>query len=166
MTNEQLTVRSAVPADLDGLIDLAARRREQYRGYQPQFWRPAADATARHRSFFTSLLNDEEVALLVAADDGGPVRGFLLARCVAAPPVYDPGGLTCMVDDFTVDDDEVWPEVGRLLLTAVRQWAAGRGGAQLVVVTAHLDSAKRALLADADLGLASEWWVGPVLDPG
>ncbi|SDT09476.1 hypothetical protein SAMN04488543_3018 [Friedmanniella luteola] len=49
-----------------------------------------------------------------------------------------------------------------LLLDAVRAWAADRGAAQLVVVTAHLDEPERAALRSSGLTVASEWWAGPL----
>ena len=158
-------VRVAVPADVATLVELAARRRVQYHVYQPRFWQPADDAVERQRQFFDALVEDEGVAVLVATGGPGNLRGFAVARTVDAPPVYAPGGPTCMVDDFTVSADAVWPEVGPLLLEAVVRWAAGRGATQLVVVTAHLDEAKRRLLRTSGLSLASEWWVGDVTRP-
>lgn len=156
-------VRYAVAADVERLVDLAAERRERYRRYQPEFWRPADDAADKQRQFFLNLVDDHGVAVLVAAV-GGDVRGFAVARIVQAPPVYDPGGLTCMVDDFTVRDDAEWPEIGPLLIEAIAHWAADGGATQMVVVTAHLDEAKRGALGGSDLSLASEWWVRPTAD--
>jgi GNAT superfamily N-acetyltransferase len=153
-------VRHAAAGDLDGLVELAARRRERYRQYQPQFWQPADDATQRQREFFVSLLENEEGVILVAHDDTSPLRGFAIARVVAAPPIYDPGGRTCVVDDFTVADSADWLDAGTALLDEVRRWGADRGAVQLVVVTAHLDEEKRSALRAAQLKLASEWWVG------
>ena len=157
-------VRAAAAADVEAIVVLAAQRREQYRAYQPTFWRPAEDAAAKHRDFFLTLLGDDQVTVVVAVDDRDDVRGFVVARTVAAPPVYDPGGLTCLVDDFTVADDADWPAAGPLLIDAVTRWSAGRGATQLVVVTAHLDAVKRQTLQDAGLALASEWWTGGVPD--
>jgi len=69
-----------------------------------------------------------------------------------------------MVDDFTVASSADWPTVGAGLLHAVRSTASGRGAAQIVVVTAQLDEAKRAALAASGLSVASEWWVGRLAD--
>ena len=156
----EVRVRRAGNQDLHHMVELARARREDYQQYQPRFWRPAADAIAQQLVFFTALLKDEQAAVLVACRDDH-ITGFAIARIVAAPPVYDPGGATCMVDDFTVDSGDNWPEIGLLLLAAIRSWGAARGAVQLVVVTAHLDSDKRAVLGQAGLELASEWWVGP-----
>ena len=161
ITSVDLAVRPAQTADLDELVELARRRRAQYERYQPRFWRPAANAVARQSDFFRALLADEEVAVVVATE-GPRLAGFAIARVTAAPPVYDPGGLTCLVDDFTVDTEADWPKAGPLLVAELQAWAATRGAVQLVVVTAHLDESKRAVLREAGLSLASEWWTGPV----
>ncbi len=158
----QFHVRAAVASDLETLLGLAAKRREQYRRYEPQFWQPADDAVDGQRGFFRDLIDDDDVAVLVATDPSDAVRGFAVARNVQPPPVYDPGGLTCMVDDFTVVDESDWPEAGPVLLESLAAWATGRGASQLVAVTARLDEAKRQMLRDAQLSLASEWWVGPL----
>jgi GNAT superfamily N-acetyltransferase len=145
--------------DLEEVLQIAAARRQQYVGYQPQFWRPAHDAVDRQREFFASLLADDDTFLAVARD-GGKVYGFALARMVDAPPVYDPGGPSCVVDDFAVADPADWSNVGPMLLDAVRTWGADHGATQLVVVVAQLDGAQRAVLEESRLTIASEWWVG------
>jgi len=113
----------------------------------------------RQRDHFLSLRGDQDT-LFAVAEVADRVQGFIIARLVPSPPVYDPGGTTCLVDDFTVADVQVWPEVGPLLLDRARAWAADHGAAQLVVVTAGRDDAKRAVLDVAGLTAASEWWVG------
>jgi hypothetical protein len=157
-------VDRACRGDLDQLLDIAAARRQDYVKYQPQFWRAAADAVDRQRDFFDSLLDDAET-LLVVVREGSSVRGFAVGRLVAPPPVYDPGGPSCLVDDFAVADPADWPSVGPPLLDAIRDWASDRGAAQLVVVTAVRDGLKREQLEAAQLIPASEWWVGPLRHP-
>jgi hypothetical protein len=145
--------------DLEEVLQIADARRQQYVEYQPQFWRPAQDAVDRQGAFFASLLARDD-AFLGVARQGGRVYGFALARMIDAPPVYDPGGPTCVVDDFAVADPEDWSKVGPMLLDAVRKWGAGNGATQLVVVVAQLDGPKRAVLKESQLTIASEWWVG------
>ncbi len=156
-----MKVRPASLGDVKAMAELAATRRAQYETYQPVFWRPAEDAAARQRPYLAGLIQDPEVITLVAVADHY-VSGFVIATVAPAPPVYDPGGLTCMVDDFTVADPRNWPTVGVALLRAVSHAALEGGAAQVVVVTAHLDEAKRAALAENGLSLASEWWVRPL----
>jgi hypothetical protein len=78
-----------------------------------------------------------------------------------APPVYDPGGLTCQIDDFVVVTAARWPTTGVRLLRAGLAEAARRGAIQAVVVTGHLDQPKRQALQACGLEIASEWWVTP-----
>lgn len=88
----------------------------------------------------------------------------MLAQLVPAPPVYDPGGLTCSIDDFAVADPDLWASVGVDLLREVQRAAGQRGAAQVVVVCGHQDHAKRAALDNCALTIASEWWVKALPD--
>lgn len=88
------------------------------------------------------------------------LTGYLLASVVEAPPVYDPGGLTGMVDDFAVARPELWRTVGRHLLEEASTRLNARGAVQIVVVCGHHDQPKRSALRDVGLTIASEWWVG------
>jgi len=81
---------------------------------------------------------------------------------VPAPPVYNPGGLTCSIDDFVVSEGECWETVGADLLDQVRRVALSSGAAQVVVVCAHHDEPKRKALEEYSLTIASEWWVTPL----
>ena len=54
-----ITVRDATEADLDFIVELAHRRRLQYAGYQPVFWRPAGNARDLHRLFFNAVLSKD-----------------------------------------------------------------------------------------------------------
>jgi len=127
------TIRPARADDLEPILALADDRRRQYASYQPVFWRPAPDAAARQRIYLDSLIADVTVITLVAICDQTFV-GFVIGHLVPAPAVYDPGGPTCTVDDFTVDHPESWATVGVDLLNAIQEDARHRGAAQLVVV--------------------------------
>lgn len=150
-------VRRALPADVDAITDLASARRARYAEYQPAFWRPAANAEEIHRAYLAELVEDLGVITLVS-EEASLITGFLVATIGDAPEVYDPGGLTCMIDDFVVTPDR-WATAGPLLLGAAIAQAAERGAVQAVVVTGHLDSPKREALQSCGLSLASEWWV-------
>ena len=139
---------------------LASIRREQYARYQPLFWRPAAAAPGKHRTHLGRLVASDEVITLVS-EEAGQLTGFLIAALNPAPPVYDPGGLTCDIDDFMVTPATRWPTTGVRLLRASLAEAGRRGAVQAVVVTAHLDQPKRQALRACGLEIASEWWVTP-----
>ena len=139
---------------------LAGIRREQYARYQPLFWRPAAAAAGRHGGYLGRLVASDEVITLVG-EEAGQLTGFVVATLNPAPPVYDPGGLTCDIDDFAVSAAANWPTTGARLLRAALAEAARRGAVQAVVVTAQLDEPKRQALRACGLEVASEWWVTP-----
>jgi GNAT superfamily N-acetyltransferase len=151
-------IRAAAQADVAAMTGLAASRRKQYARYQPVFWRPAADARDKQHVYFAGLVADSQVITLVSEDDG-QLTGFLVATLVSPPPVYDPGGQTCLIDDFTVAREGRWPTTGPALLRAGLAEAARRGAVQALVVTAHLDHRKRHALRSCGLEIASEWWV-------
>jgi GNAT superfamily N-acetyltransferase len=163
MVGEQ--IRAAGQADVPAMTALADLRREQYAEYQPLFWRPAAAAPERHRAYLDRLVASDEVITLVS-EEAGQVTGFLVATLDPAPPVYDPGGLSCDIDDFVVTPATAWATTGARLLRAALAEAGQRGAVQAVVVTAHLDEPKRQALRACGLEIASEWWVTPQGLPG
>jgi hypothetical protein len=154
------SVRRAETKDLAELLEIVERRRDQYARYEPVFWRPAANAVDVQRLYFRDLLDEAGAAVFVAVEDER-VGGFLIASIADNPPVYDPGGGTCVVDDFAVAGDEDWSWAGPLLLEQVKGWAAARQAVQMVVVTGHRDDSKRGVLERSGLSLTSEWWTGP-----
>jgi hypothetical protein len=146
-----------VPADVEAMAAMAAARRNEYARYQPVFWRPASDAEQVQQRYLAKLVSDQDVIALVS-EEGGTLTGFLIATIGTAPPVYDPGGLTCSIDDFAVISGG-WATTGVSLLRAAIDRARERGAMQTVVVTAHLDQEKREALRTCGLSIASEWWV-------
>lgn len=151
-------MRLAYLSDVPAMIELAHERRLQYEHYQPVFWRVAEDAREKQQPFFEQLVSNEDVITLVCEQEKVLV-GFLIATLVPAPPVYNPGGLTCMIDDFCVARESIWAEVGIPLLQEAAQQAKRRGAAQTVVVCGHRDELKRSMLATAGFSIASEWYV-------
>jgi ribosomal protein S18 acetylase RimI-like enzyme len=159
-------IRPAVQADAAAMAILATLRREQYARYQPLYWRPAAGVQDKHSDYLAGLVASDKAITLVS-DDAGQVTGFLIATLTPAPPVYDPGGPTCQIDDFVVAPATKWPTTGAELLRAGLAEAGRRGAIQAVVVTGHLDQPKRRALRACGLEIASEWWVTPqALPPG
>jgi ribosomal protein S18 acetylase RimI-like enzyme len=151
-------IRRAQEEDVPRLVALSSAKRTLYQAYQPQFWRRAADADERQEPFLKRLIARENVIALVY-EQGDTILGFVIAQLVPAPPVYDPGGLTCSIDDFCVEGDADWPGIGRALLEAAIAEAQAHGAAQTVVVCAHLDEPKRAMLSASGFSIASEWYV-------
>lgn len=154
--------RRATEDDISAMAELSEQRRQQYKHYQPVFWRPAADARTRHAPFLQTLLPREDIIALVHERADGAVDGFVIATMASAPPVYDPGGLTCVIDDFCVAEAADWTSTGQRLLADAMAAAKVCGASQVVVVCGHLDQPKRAMLAAAGLTIASEWYVRPL----
>lgn len=167
-----VTIRAATTDDLDAVVELAAAARAGYAVHQPVFWRPAPGARGAHRSYLTGQIVDASVISLVATElEGGDhgrevVVGFAVGVLHPAPPVYDPGGPTCTVDDFTVDDPARWATTGAELLRELRSRAAALGAVQVVVVVGAHDHPKQAALAAAGLTAASQWWTAPTRSTG
>ncbi|MEM8922748.1 MAG: hypothetical protein AAGD35_04530 [Actinomycetota bacterium] len=178
-----MTVRPARQGDLDAMVALSSGDRARRQLLEPTFWRVHADADERQRAWFELLLHDDAHRLLVSVDGAGgnaqpepapaaeqpvgaeqataTVDGFVIARAVDAPPVYDPGGRTCLVDDLVVPT----LAVAERLMSAVRRWGDDNGCTQLVVVTAAADAERRHLLGQSGLHPTSEWWTGPIQAP-
>jgi GNAT superfamily N-acetyltransferase len=155
------TIRKAQLSDVPAIVNISEQKRLEYERYQPFFWRKAADSREKHLPWIEHLVKQEDIISLVHERDG-TIDGFIIADFVVAPPVYDIPGLTCRVDDYSVADSQDWQEVGRQLLDEVIREAKERGASQIVVVCAHLDQPKRAMLTEAGLSLASEWYVRPL----
>ena len=158
---EPHVIRRATHDDIEDVAALAAVRRGDYEAHQPRFWRQADDALARHRAYLDGLVDDPDHVFLVAGG-AGRVSGFVIGRLVPAPPVYEPGGLTCLVDDFAVERADAWASVGSVLLRDLSRVARARGAVQIVVVSGRHDEPKRLAVQAAGLVVATEWWVGPI----
>jgi hypothetical protein len=158
--------RPATHDDVAAVAALAALRRGDYEAHQPRFWRQAHDALERHTAYLHGLVDAADFLFLVAglpvAGGTGPVSGFVIARLVPAPPVYEPGGTTCLIDDFAVEREDAWATLGAVLLQDVSRAARTRGAVQVVVVCGRHDEPKRSALRAAGLVAASEWWYGSI----
>jgi len=153
-----MTIRLAVEADLDAMVTLSAGVRAQLERHEPRFWRRHPDADQRQRDWFGFLPADEGHELLVNESSDGHLDGFVIARAMDAPPVYEPGGRTCFIDDL------VWADLddAEALVGAARAWGVERGCTQLLVVTAAADRDRRDLLDRLGLHPASEWWTASI----
>src|SRR5438876_7264329 len=128
------------------MVDLSEQKRIQYQSYQPTFWRKAAGSREQQVPHFERVVSSDRVIALVH-ESAGSIDGFVIAALVEAPPVYDPGGLTSVIDDFVVADGRDWATTGLALLTEANREAKARGAVQTVVVCGHQDQPKRAMLA-------------------
>ena len=94
-------IRDSSEVEIPQMTLLADRKRSEYEQYAPTFWRAAKDAAQKQAPYFHDQLGEKDTICLVAEHED-QVRGFLIAKVVTAPPVYDPGTLVGMIDDFVV----------------------------------------------------------------
>jgi hypothetical protein len=149
-------VRPATHEDVPAILDLAEARRDEYQRYQPTFWRKAADSREQHEPFLRRLIDDQSIIARVH-ESGGTIDAFAIAALIPAPPVYDPGGPVCLIDDFATVNPAGWETAGAALLAAVTSEAKLRGAVLSVVIAGHLDQPRREMLARAGYRIASEW---------
>lgn len=74
----------------------------------------------------------------------------LRAMLVSAPPVYDPGGLVCFIEDWSGDTT---------LLAEAEQTAAAKGAVLVRVICPHTDTARAEMLTRHGYSVASEWYM-------
>ncbi len=152
-----MIIRVASPKDVAACVWLVESRRERYEQYEPRFWRKAANSEALTHEWFSRLFDEDETVSLVS-EENSTIVGFLIARNFPVPPVYQPGGPTALIDDFCVNSDDRWLDVGAELLVVARTKLHSRGFAQIIVVGASNDLTKTEFLNGTDLSLASTWW--------
>jgi hypothetical protein len=158
-------IRRATLDDVDGMVELAQDKRLRYETYEPTFWRVAPDARLSHRPYLAHMVRLESSLCLVSDLGDGTLDGFIIGKVVAAPPVYDPGGPTLVVDDFWVRGGQGWESIGEALFAAACREARHQFKAvQVVVVSGREDTAKRTWLGRAGLHVATEWWVRTLQD--
>lgn len=158
---DELVIRQAAQSDVTAMVSLSHQKRLAYEKVQPQFWRYATGAEDTQTKWFEELLGKHDHILLVA-ESKDKLLGFVIGRLMSSPEVYDPGGLTLMIDDFCVKSPPDWIEVGKKLFIKIKEVAKSKGVAQIVAVTGHHDERKRQFLQSLGLTIASEWYVGEV----
>src|SRR5262245_48106521 len=119
-------IRNATEADIPQMVAIAETKRIEYEGYSPIFWRKAPGSSATQEIFFQRLLTSPDVIALIAEGDNA-LSGFIISAITVAPPVYNPGGPVCIIDDFAVAKLQDWNSVGAELLAAVEREAKARG---------------------------------------
>ncbi len=154
----QFLIRIACEKDIDQMVALSYQKRREYEKAQPQFWKYAKSAEKIQASWFKELLTNEQYIILVA----NHISAFLIGRIIPAPEVYDPGGLTFMIDDFCVKTPDLWETCGKELVLEAKKIALAKGASQILIVCGHHDEPKRKFLRSIDLSIASEWYVGTI----
>jgi hypothetical protein len=152
-----VNIRRAAPSDLEAIVALVSAKRAQLESYEPVTWHPSEHAPAMSKEFFRAQMGEQGPIFLVAAE-GDAVIGFINAVLQPAPPVYDPGGKTVMIDDFAVIDGSKGDEAAIALLDAALSEGRGRGAIQVIIVAAAKDERAAAWFRARNLHVFSQWW--------
>lgn len=146
--------------DIPKMVDLSRLKRLAYEKVHPTFWKSSgAQGDQAQKEWFEVLLKKSNYILLKAQNRNG-IQGFIIGQLMEAPSVYDPGGLTLMVDDFCVAEPRLWDTIGHALLQRMREIAKSLGAVQVIVACGSHDDPKKAVLKGVGYSPATEWYVG------
>ena len=149
-------IRKAVADDISAMVALSDRDRTHREKVDPEFFRKNPAGAQFQAYFFKNQLESDRIIAAVD-EDAGQLRGFVIATIMQAPPVYDPGGLTVLIDDFTVADENEWTSVGLALLQYVKTESKVRGAVGMVTICARGDDLKHRWLEEIGTRIVSEW---------
>lgn len=159
-----INIRTSQLSDIDAMVSLSKAKRLGYEKAQPQFWRYAGEEGDKaQEKWFKELLEDKNYAIFTAESETQEILGFVIGKLMPAPEVYNPGGLTLMIDDFCVQSENLWQSVGHELIEETKAAARAKGATQILVVCGAHDHPKRKFLSEQNLSLASEWFVGGIV---
>jgi predicted acetyltransferase len=191
----QFLVRTSQLSDISEMVSLSKAKRMLYEKAQPQFWRYAGEEGDKaQEKWFGELLGSNDHIMLTAVSNchprengdpdallldsrlrGNDIKGFIIGKLMPAPEVYNPGGLTLMIDDFLVapklhsseggcvQSENLWQSVGHRLIEEIKAAAKARSATQILVVCGAHDHLKRNFLSEQNLSIASEWFVGGIV---
>ena len=153
-------IRCVNAVDVSATVALSDQKRRDYETAQPQFWKRAEHANECQKEWFMHLLNADDHIVLLA--ENTHIVGFIIGRLMLAPEVYNPSGLTLMIDDFCVAEDAFWPDIGAVLLDQLKHESQKKGAGQVVVACGDHDEAKIGFLESVGLSVPTRWYVGGV----
>ena len=176
----EVNIRASRHSDISQRVSLSKAKRLAYEKAQPQFWKYAVEEGDKtQEKWFKELLEDKNYVMFTAManchprENGDPaldsrlrengIIGFIIGRLIPAPEVYNPGGLTLMIDDFCVNCESLWQSVGHELIKETKEAAKSKGATQILVVCGAADLPKRKFLKQQNLQVASEWFVGSIV---
>jgi len=151
-------IRRANGEDISSIVSLSDQKRRFYEKANPQFWKRAENANELQRQWFTTILDNPNYFIYVA-DNKTQIDGFIIGQNINAPAVYNPGGMTLMIDDFCVASPELWETVGYKLLITVSNEGKKNGAVQVLIVSGFHDQEKGLFLKKQGLYVVSEWYV-------
>ena len=160
-----MQIRDVTATDVPAMAALADAKRTEYAIYSPVFWRKADNGLEVQTRFFTNRMLPSDTVISLVADTDGIIEGFVIGIIREAPPVYDPGGPVCWIDDFTVAHPELWATVGTALYWEATLRAQQRGVVAMVTIAGHLDMPKRAMLQARGAPITVETYVQALQQP-
>lgn len=161
ISEHQIIIPASTLSDTASIAELSKAKRLNYEKAQPQFWKyRGEDGEIFQKKWFEELLTHESYLMLTADSEHEHILGFIIGKLITAPEVYDPGGLTLMIDDFCVRSEDLWSTVGAQLIEHIKLLAKVKGATQILVVCGSHDYQKRTFLMHQKLSIASEWFVG------
>jgi len=155
----QYSIRPGTLDDVTAMVSLSYQKRRDYEKAQPQFWKYAEHAEETQSKWFKELLKQDDCLVLVT-EENHEVVGFIIGHIIKAPEVYNPGGLTLMIDDFCVKTPQLWNTVGKQLISEIKRLAKDKNASQILTVCGAHDGPKQKLLKNLGLTVASQWYVG------
>ncbi len=159
-----ISIRTSQLSDIDAMVLLSKAKRLAYEKAQPHFWHYAGqEGDNAQAKWFKELLEDKNHFMFTAESETQEILGFIIGKLMPAPEVYNPGGLTLIIDDFCVQSENLWQSVGARLIAIVKAAAKDKGATQTVVVCGAHDHPKRKFLSEKNLSIASEWFVGGIV---
>ncbi len=165
MTSEIIMIHPSQLPDIDVMVSLSKSKRLEYEKAQPQFWGYAGEkGDNSQKKWFKELLQHKDYLMFTAENESQETVGFIIGNLISAPDVYDPGGLTLMIDDFCVYSENLWESVGNKLIEVIKFSAKSKGAAQILVVCGSHDNSKRKFLMNKNLTIASEWFITNIDD--
>lgn len=126
----KINVRKATAADYDPVRELFGEIDALHGDHLPQIFRKPGEA-ARTQDYYSGLLVDENVALLVA-EAGEEVLAFVQAvlRDAPAMPVFVPRRYA-VVDGIVVKSGFQNEGIGSILMAEIQKWAMAKGASSI-----------------------------------
>lgn len=160
----KFAIRTSELSDTLAMVLLSKAKRLGYEKAQPKFWRYAGEEGDKvQEKWFKELLEDKNYVMFTAETGTQEILGFVIGKLMPAPEVYNPGGLTVMIDDFCVKSENLWQSLGHELIEETKAAAKVKGATQILVVCGAHDYPKRKFLSEQNLQIASEWFVGGIV---
>ncbi len=139
------------------MIELSLQKRLDYEKSQSRFWKKAEGSEEKQKLWFSELLKKEDHILLIA-ESGKQLVGFIIGELRKAPEVYDPGGVTLVIDDFCIASPSCWNSIGSPLFLELEKQGKEKGAVQTITVCGAHDSGKRLFLEKMGCTVYSHWY--------